>query len=327
MRILVLGGTRFVGLHIVREALRRGHEVTVFHRGLTPAPAGAAELTGDRNGDLSALATGRWEAVVDVSAYLPRQVRSVAERLRERAERYLFISTCAVYEGADAPGRDVGSPLRRLDDPATETVDAGSYGGLKVLCEEEAERAFPGRCLSLRPTYVVGPGDTTDRFTSWLRRVRRGGPLAAPIAPDLPMAFIDVRDLARFTVDQVGGDAVGAVNLSGPAEPTTWARVLAEVARVTGSDAEPTWLPLELLQELGLPPSSLPMVTPFTFRGGAPYAVERAVALGLRHTPLEATIRDTLAWDDAEGRKAQGLGADDERRLLDAWRARTGAAG
>lgn len=324
MRILVLGGTRFVGLHIVDEASRRGHDVTVFHRGRSRAPAGARVLTGDRDGDLSALEGGRWDAVVDVSAYLPRQVRHACERLRGRTGRYLFVSTCAVYAGLDQPERDVGSALRTLDDPDTETVDAVTYGGLKVLCEREVERAFAGRSLSLRPTYVVGPGDITDRFTYWLRRVRRGGAMAAPIAPDLPVAIIDARDLARFAVDQAEGDAVGAVNVSGPARPTTWGEVLREVARVTGSDAEPRWVPLGLLEELGLPSGSLPMVSPFTFRGGAPYAVERAVALGLRHTPLEDTVRDTLSWHDAEGDPRQGLDPDDEQRLLDALRARSG---
>ena len=323
MRMLVLGGTRFVGLHIVQEALRRGHDVTVFHRGRTPAPDGAHALIGDRDGDLSALDEGSWDAVVDVSGYLPRQVRSAAERLQGRVGRYLFISSCAVYAERDRPELDVGSPLHTLDDPATETIDGSTYGGLKVLCEREAERAFPGRHLSLRPTYVVGPNDLTDRFNAWLRRVRRGGELVAPIDADLPMAFIDVRDLARFTVDQAGGDATGAVNMSGPAGPTTWGRVLQEAARVTGAQIEPRWVSLALLEELGLRERALPMVTPFGFRGGAPYAVERAVELGLRHTTLEATVFDTLAWDDAEGQPRQGLSPEEERRVLDAWRERT----
>lgn len=316
MRILVLGGTRFVGLHIVLEALARGHRVDTFHRGHSATPEGAAALSGDRDGDLSALDEGAWDAVVDVSGYLPRQVRAAASRLRERAARYLFISSCAVYASADAPGRDVGSPLRTLADPATETIDATTYGGLKVLCEREAEAAFTGRSLAIRPTYVVGPGDTTDRFTYWLRRVRRGGTFAAPIDPALPVAFIDVRDLARFTVDQAEGDATRAVNVSGPAEPTTWGSLLREVARVTNSDARPVWVPLERLDALDLPRSSLPMVTPFTFRGGEPYATADAVARGLRFTPLAATVSDTLAWSDDHGAGHAGLDPDDEGRLL-----------
>lgn len=324
MRILVLGGTRFVGRTIVEEAVARGHGVTVFHRGRSAAPNGARAILGDRDGDLSGLEGGRWDAVVDVSGYLPRQVRDAASLLRERAERYLFISSCSVYEASGTPGLDVGSALRSLDDPTTETIDAETYGGLKVLCEAEAERAFEGRALSLRPTYVVGENDITDRFTYWLRRVRRGGTLAAPIDPKLPIAFVDVRDLARFTVDQAEGDAVGAVNVSGPAEPTDWGTVLTEVARVTGAEADPTWVPLSLLDELGLPRSALPMVTPFEFREGAPYAVERAVALGLRFTPLEDTVRTTLAWHDSAGQEHAGLAPDDERRVLEAWQQRSG---
>jgi 2'-hydroxyisoflavone reductase len=323
MHILVLGGTRFVGLHIVREALARGHQVDTFHRGRTPAPEGARSLLGDRDADLEALVGDDWDAVIDVSGYLPRQVRSAAERLQPRTGRYLFISSCAVYARHDGPGMDVGSALRTLDDPDTETIDPDTYGGLKVLCEQEAERAFPGRCLSLRPTYVVGPNDGTDRFTYWLRRVRQGGPMAAPVDARLPIAFIDVRDLARFTVDQAEGTAVGAVNVSGPAEPATWGDVLREIASVTGSDAHPEWLPLEMLDELGLPRSAFPMVTPFPYRGGEPYATGRASALGLRFTPLADTVRDTLTWHDAHGRAHAGLAPADERRLLAAWAARS----
>ena len=324
MHILVLGGTRFVGLHIVREALARGHEVDAFHRGHTPTPEGARPRLGDRDHDLAALENGHWDVVIDVSGYLPRQVRSAGQRLQDRAGRYLFISSCAVYAGRDGAGMDVGSALRTLDDPDTETIDGDTYGGLKVLCEQEAERAFPGRSLSLRPTYVVGPNDGTDRFTYWLRRVRQGGPLAAPIDARLPIAFVDVRDLARFSVDQAEGSATGAVNVSGPAEPASWGDVLRDIAAVTGSDARPQWIPLAMLDELGLPPSAFPMVTPFPFRGAEPYATDRAVALGLRFTPLADTVRDTLAWHDAHGRAHAGLAPADERKLLAAWAARAG---
>lgn len=301
------------------------HRQNAAERWRRPKQRGAAaSMRGDRNGDLSALDAGRWDTVIDVSGYLPRQVREAAARLRGRAERYLFISSCAVYVGLDAPERDVGSPLKTLEDPTTETIDAATYGGLKVLCEQEAERAFPDHSLSLRPTFVVGPNDLTDRFTSWLRRVRRGGPIAAPIAADLPVAFIDVRDLARFTVDQSEAGTVGAVNVSGPARPTTWGAVLGEAKRGTSSDAQPSWVPLDALEAISLPLHALPMVSPYTFRGAAPYAVDRAVAMGLRFTPLDTTVRDTLAWDDAEGSSTQGLAPDDERRLLEAWRERGG---
>lgn len=323
MRILVLGGTRFVGRAIVDEAVARGHEVTVFHRGRSATPDGAAAILGDRNGDLSGLGGGRWDVVVDVSGYLPRQVRSAASVLQARTERYLFISSCSVYARRDGPGQDVGSPLRTLADPTTETIDADTYGGLKALCESEAKRVFEGRTLSIRPTYVVGPRDTTDRFTYWLRRVRRGGRLAAPIDPRLPMAFVDARDLARFTIDQASGDAVGAVNVSGPAEATTWGAVLAEAARATGAAIDPVWIPLSFLDEQGVSRSALPMVTPFPFRGGAPYAIERAVALGLRFTPLGTTVLDTLEWHDADGTPHAGLDPADEGRLLEAWRQRS----
>ncbi|MEJ2287706.1 MAG: hypothetical protein P8Y02_03500 [Deinococcales bacterium] len=217
----------------------------------------------------------------------------------------------------------MGSALATLDDPSTETIDGDTYGGLKVLCEQAAEQAFPARSLSLRPTYVVGPNDITDRFTYWLRRVRQGGRMAAPVDPRLPIAFVDVRDLARFTVDQAEGTAVGAVNVSGPAEPAGWGSVLSEITSLTHSDARPEWIPLEMLDALALPRSAFPMVTPFSFRHDEPYATGRAVELGLRFTPLADTVRDTLAWHDAHGQARAGLEAADEQRLLDAWAARS----
>ncbi len=318
MRILVLGGTRFVGRHIVEAALAAGHAVDVFSRGRSAPPAGVGSLIGDRDGDLSAL-SGRWDVVVDVSAYVPRQVRATAERLSGRAERYLFISTASVYDDFDRPETAEDAPLKELDDPSTEDVTGGSYGGLKVACERAAVDAFDGPVLALRPTFVVGPEDYTDRFTSWLRRVRRGGRVAAPVDADLPVAFIDARDLGRFTVDLAASDATGAVNLAGPADPATWGSVLATVRDVTDSDARFTWLPWSFVEAHAQVGEVFPMVAPFTFRDARPLSLERATSLGLTHTPLAATIHDTLAWFDAFGKAVAGPSEEDERALLAAW--------
>ena len=173
--------------------------------------------------------------------------------------------------------------------------------------------------LSIRPTFVVGPYDYTDRFTWWLRRVRRGGRMVAPVEPSLPLAFVDGRDLGRFTVRLAEGDAVGAVNASGPAERTTWGEVLALAREVTGSDADFEWLPEAFLRERGALPSGLPMVYPVPWRDVEPFALERAHHLGLEHTDVAATIRDTLAWHDAHGEAITGLDEDAEAELLRAW--------
>ena len=319
MRILVLGGTRFVGLHVVEAALAAGHEVDVFSRGTSPVPSGVGHVAGDRDGDLSML-DGAWDVVVDVSAYLPRQVRASAEQLSGRAHRYLFISTAAVYDGSqEAPPLVEQAPLRTLYDPATEAITGETYGGLKVLCERAAEETFTGEVLSIRPTFVVGPYDYTDRFTWWLRRVRQGGRMVAPVEPSLPLAFVDARDLGRFTVALAAGDAVGAVNASGPATPTTWGEVLAIARDVSGSDADFAWLPEAFLREHGALPGGLPMVVPVAWRDVEPFSLERAHALGLRHTDVATTIRDTLAWHDAHGEATAGLDAAAEAALLRAW--------
>jgi 2'-hydroxyisoflavone reductase len=318
MRILVLGGTRFVGRHIVEAALAAGHAVDIFSRGRSAPPAGVGALIGDRDGDLSAL-DGDWDVVVDVSAYVPRQVRATAERLSGRAKRYLFVSTASVYRDFARPETREDAPLKELDDPTIEEVTAETYGGLKVACERVAEEAFDGPVLALRPTYVVGPEDYTDRFTSWLRRVRRGGRVAAPEEADLPVAFIDARDLGRFTALMVESDATGAVNLSGPGDAATWGGVLDAARRMTDSDARFVWLPRSFVEAHAAVGDVFPMAAPFTFRDARPLSLERAGSLGLTHTPLDATIRDTLAWFDAFGEAVAGPSEAEEHALLALW--------
>ena len=349
MHLLVLGGTHFVGLHIVEAALRAGHTVDVFTRGRSPAPTGARLLVGDRNGDLSALDTAldvaspgapgrgrasgddtthvagggtrvdRWDAVVDVSGYLPRQVRATAERLSGRAGRYLFISTGSVYRDWDEPNTVEDAPLHELDDPTTEAITAETYGALKVACERVAQEAFDGQVLSIRPTFVVGPHDHTDRFTSWLRRVRDNPRVAVPVAPDVPLAFIDARDLAAFVLRLAESDAIGAVNASGPAEVLTWGSVLALAREVTGSRAELEWLPASFLEGRELQGDPFPMAIPFPFRGAPKFSLARAQELGLTLRSVSDTIRDTLAWDDAAGVPRAGITAGEEEALLRAW--------
>lgn len=320
MRLLVLGGTRFVGLHIVHAALAAGHQVDVFHRGRTPAPEGAGSLLGDRDqaGGLAALERGAWDAVVDVSAYVPRQVREAATLLNDRVGRYVFVSTVAVYR---EPGPETAedAPLAEPPAPDVEEVTGATYGGLKVACERALEATFAGSVLHVRPTYVVGPDDYTDRFASWLRRVRRGGPVAALGDPRTPLSFVDVRDLGAFTVGLAAGDATGAVNASGPAQPTTWGEVLATAAAATGSQPELVWLPRDWVAGQDVPAGAFPMASPYAFTGAAPYALDRAHALGLGHRDVADSVRATLAWHDAQGEATAGLSDAAEADLLAAW--------
>lgn len=322
MRLLVLGGTQFIGLHIVRAALAADHQVDVFHRGRNAAPEGVRSLRGDRDGDLSALEADRWDAVVDVSAYVPRQVRDAVARLNGRAGRYVFVSTAAVYRDA-APETAEDAALREPPAPDVEAVDGATYGGLKVACERAADEAFEGSVVHVRPTYVVGPDDYTDRFASWLRRVRRGGRVAAVGDPETPVAFVDVRDLGAFVVGLCASDATGAVNATGPARPTTWGEVLGVAAEVTGSDATPVWLDRAWVAARGAL-TGFPMAAPFDFRGAAPYALDRARALGLTHREVADSVRATLAWHDAHGTATAGLDDAAEAELLAAWDAERG---
>src|SRR5688572_29497367 len=197
MRLLVLGGTKFLGRAVVEAAVARGHEPTLFHRGLTnPGLFPDLEhLRGDRDGGLAALQGRTWDAVIDPSGYVPRIVRASAELLADAVEHYTFISSISVYPSFPTPGMDESSPVGTLEDPTVEDVPA-HYGPLKALCEQAAEAAMPGRVFHVRAGLIVGPNDPSDRFTYWPVRVAKGGDVLAPGSPERPVQIIDVRDLA-----------------------------------------------------------------------------------------------------------------------------------
>ncbi len=331
MKLLVLGGTQFVGRHLVEAALERGHEVTLFHRGehgahLFPE---VERLRGDRGRDLGALAGRRWDAVLDTSAYVPRVARMAAEALRDATDLYLFVSTVSVYApDAPLPLRE-DSPLAGLDDPDAEEVTGDSYGGLKVLCERAVEDALPGRTLTVRPGLIVGPDDYTDRFPYWPRRVAEGGEVLAPGDPGRFWQFVDVRDLGAWTVGMVEAGRTGRFNVDGPRRALTAGEVLDTCREVSGSGAELTWVPEAFLLAQGVEPwTELPFWFPeddAALRGAYDVEVDRAVEAGLVCRPLADTVRDTLEWDrsrprEERGRKA-GLTRAREREVLDAWHA------
>jgi 2'-hydroxyisoflavone reductase len=300
MRILVLGGTHFVGRHIVEAARGHGHTVSVFNRGRSAAPWDDVEqLTGDReSGDLEALRERDWDACIDVSGYVPEHVRASAGLLAERVARYVFISTASVYDLAGAaPGIAETSPLLTVPERGDDVPAPLLYGTRKVACEQEAERAFAGRTLILRPVIVAGPFDPTNRFPWWVERVARGGELLAPVAPAAPVQLIDGRDLAEFTLALTAAAATGIFTVCG--QPSTFGELIAVCRAATGSDASPTWVPESLLLAHGVEPFiELPLWLDddpehrvfYTFSNA------RALAAGLALRPLEETARDTWEW-------------------------------
>ena len=316
MRLLLLGGTSFVGRAITERALVAGHELTLFSRGRTGAELfpGVPRLRGDRDaGDYAALAGGTWDAVVDVSAYVPRHVQEAADALDDAVERVLFISTGSVYDRSRAAEPMTEDVPRLAPERGTEQVTAQTYGPLKVACEDDVRARFGERAVVVRPGVVAGPHDPTDRFTWWVRRAARGGRLALAGRPEQPVQVVDSRDLAALVVALLEDGATGTYNAVGPAEPTT----LAELVR-TCADAAGTSVELVPVDPGAVDPP-LPLVLPdpgsdVMFRRDA----SRARAAGLPATPLLQTARDVLAWDRERGEPplAVGLSAEREADLL-----------
>jgi 2'-hydroxyisoflavone reductase len=327
VRLLILGGTVFVGRLLVEVALERGHQVTLFNRGqhnpeLFPE---VEKLRGDRDGDLTALEGREWDAVIDPSGYVPRIVRASAELLASKVRHYTFISTISVYDHPVVPGSDESGRLATIEDESVEEVTGETYGALKVLCEQVVREIYPGNALIVRPGLVAGPHDPTDRFTYWPVRVARGGEVLAPGEPDQPVQFIDVRDLAGWMVEMVEQTRTGTYNATGPDYPLTLERLLETCRNVTGSDASFTWLSESFLLEQGVAPfTDLPLWLPAEAQPMSTTDCRKAIAAGLRFRPLAETVRDTLAWAEERvqpDRSRAGISPERERELLDAWRA------
>ena len=309
MKLLVLGGTKFLGRALVEAALARGHEPTLFNRGTTNAELfpDAEKLRGDRTTDLSALDGRTWDAVIDPSGYVPAVVRASAEQLRDSG-RYVFISSISVYADFDEL-RSEGDPTAELGDGSADELasDYSNYGALKALCEAEVEGVFGARNLIVRPGLIVGPHDPTGRFTYWPQRLARGGELLAPGPPDRPTQFVDVRDLAAWIVAAVENDLSGTFNATNEGIP--WVELLAG-ARIT-------WVSDEFLIEHEVGEW---MELPLWIAGaGMRIDVSAAVASGLRFRPVEQTIAGAAGAPAVDG---VGLTPERERELLAAWHAR-----
>jgi 2'-hydroxyisoflavone reductase len=328
-KLLILGGTLFVGRHIVEAALDRGHEVTLFNRGRTHAGLfpGVEELRGDRDVDLDALRGRTWDAVVDPSARVPRWVRSAGEILAGAVGHYTFISSGSVYSPARPVGYDETAPVHVLRDETVEVIsDPETYGALKVLSERAAEELMPGRVLSVRAGLVVGPYDPTGRFTYWVHRVAKGGDVVAPEPRDQPVQFVHARDLADWILDMAERREAGVFNATGPAEPLTMERLLDECVAATQSDAHLVWVDEGFLVRQGVEAwSELPLwLAPAQNPDDANFLtmdVSKARAAGLRFRPLRETILETLSG--AEPVLGAGLSPEREADLLEAWKARS----
>jgi 2'-hydroxyisoflavone reductase len=319
MRLLVLGGTQFLGRHVVEIALARGHEVTIFNRGQTRPELfpGVDRLTGDRDGDLGSLESGTWDAVVDTSGYVPRIVRRSAELLEPRVGRYLFVSSISVYADVSQPGVDEDAPVAELEEE-TEQHRGPAYGALKALSEQVVEEVYGDRATIVRPGLIVGPWDPTGRFTYWPARIAAGGDVLAPEPRDTAVQVIDARDLAEFLVRLLEDDRPGVFNATGPEQPLT----LEQVLTACPGDARLVWAPADWLVEQGVQPW---MELPLWLAGDPEYEghgridVSRALAAGLRFRPLAATIADTLEWHrggEAPIDPPAGMERERERELL-----------
>lgn len=333
LRILILGGTGFIGPNQVKYAIARGHKVTVFNRGKTnpgTLPAGVEQLIGDRNNNLEALKGKTWDAVIDNPSTLPRWVRDAAQLLKDSASQYVFISTISVYADNSKPGADENTPTLTLEDPNVEQVTGETYGGLKALAEKEAERAFPGRTTIVRPGLIVGAGDNSDRFSYWPIRIERGGEVLAPGDPNDPVQFIDARDLGEWTIRLVEQKAYGKFNAVGPAHPLTMAEMLYGIKAVTTAGAQFTWVPASFLEEQKVSAwMDMPVWIPPTgeYAGFGTRSIKRALDAGLTFRSLADTAATTLAFHEGrpEERQAKlraGLAPEREKEVLAAWKAR-----
>ena len=329
LRILILGGTGFIGPHQVRMALARGHEVTLFNRGRT-APDLFPEvetLIGDRNGDLTALRGRTWDVAIDNSATLPRWVRLSTAALAGSVTQYAYVSSTGVFYPHLTTRIAEDGPIGTIPDPTTEVIDNDTYGALKALSEEVARTAFPAGHLVIRPTYIVGPGDRSDRFTYWPVRIDRGGEVLVPGAPEDPMQYIDVRDLTAFMLDLIERGAGGTYNVAGPEGALSMAELMYGIRAVTTSVVRFTWVDPDFLAEHGI--ADLTFWEPARGKTLGMMCIDarKAFGAGLGARPLADTARDTLEWfrtvDDArQARMRSGLTAEREAELLAAYHAR-----
>jgi 2'-hydroxyisoflavone reductase len=329
--LLILGGTGFIGPHLTEEAQRRGWKVTHFNRGKHEphGVAGVETLIGDRNGQLDALKDRKWDAVVDDTGFIPKYVKMSAELLAPNVGYCLYISSISAYAGFATPN-DEHSPLGKLDDPNIDRVTNDTYGPMKALCEQYTAAAFKDRVSIVRPGYIVGPLDQSDRFTYWPVRASKGGEMLAPGSPGDPIQVIDVRDLAAFMMRLVESRTHGTFNADSPPRALTMGQlVTASVNASPQAGTKAVWVSEDYLaahwkpDDLDIPPWS---PTKGDSAGASLTSTAAAQKAGLTCRPLEVTVRDTLAWfqtlpPERQARLRAGLDPAREADTLKAWHA------
>jgi 2'-hydroxyisoflavone reductase len=338
VRLLVLGGTAFLGRFVVEVALARGDEITLFNRGQTNPQLfpQVQKRVGDRNGDLSALKGGQWDAVIDTSGFTSKQLRASAGLLPDSVAHYTFVSSISAYSDYSRSLITEDSPVHPPPSPESDQVTAENYGAQKVASEQTAERLMPGRVACVRAGLIVGPFDTSGRFPYWVRRIAQGGTVLAPGRPERHVQVIDVRDLAAWLVHLAATRTPGVYNAAGPESRLTMSQVLETCQAVSGSDASFVWVDDEFLESEGVGPwEEMPLWLPASANSDGIFAAsnERAMAAGLHFRPLAETAQATLAWIRQSGEASQtaqkpglvgkaGLSAEREAALIQKWQNR-----
>lgn len=333
LKILILGGTAFLGPAIVHHARTRGHEITLFNRGRTNPHLfpDLEKIQGDRKESHDALKGRKWDVVIDTSGYYPRVVNDAAKALAGNVGQYIFISSVSVYADFSQPGLTEESPVGTIEDETVEEITGQTYGPLKALCEQAAERAMPGRACNIRPGLIVGPMDRSDRFTYWPVRVAKGGEVLVPDKPETVTQVIDVRDLAEYIVGCAEKQINGVFNATSPAGEMTMGEIFDSCKAVSGSDATFTWADGDWLAEQEVHAwSDMPVWVPLNGEdAGHPFIdVTKALNTGLLFRPMAETVRDTLDWWASEPQERRdkpmrsGLTAEREAEVLKLWHAR-----
>lgn len=328
MRLLTIGGTRFSGRALTGQALALGHDVTIFHRGGGEDPWPDAEhVHGDRGDGFESLSGRSFDAVVDFCGFFPRQLRESATSFPD-VERYAFVSSLSAHRDDARAGATEDDDVHEPPFPDTEDITWRTYGPLKVASERAVEESYGDRATVIRPGYIVGPYDPTDRFTYWVRRAARGGEMLAPAPAEAPMQWVDARDLAAFILRLVADGVTGTYSVVTPPGRHTLEELLRTSAAEAGADTTVAYADDDFVRSNGLVGSEesdpFPLITPDEPNFHL-FATDRAEAAGLTCRPLAETVRDTLTWDDERGAPwplQVGLPSDREAELLASWHAR-----